>query len=94
MIIFYHDVIDLKTAVHDFDMEVVGHQGPCMATGPALSQNGAQPLEEIVPVAVVAKNPAPLDASRDDMVQCSRCVQSSLSWHTVQIAGGMFVVKR
>ena len=36
--------------------------------------NSAQPLKEIVPVAVVAKDFAPLDASHDDMVQCSRCV--------------------
>ena len=39
-----------------------------------LAQDDAQPLEEVVPVAGVAKDLAPLDASHDDMVQRSRCV--------------------
>jgi hypothetical protein len=55
-------------------MKVVGHQRQCKAGGPALDQVGAEPLGEVVLVAVIAKDIASLDAPHDDMVKCSRCV--------------------
>jgi hypothetical protein len=53
---------------------MVGHECPSIAGGAALAQDGAQPFEERVPIVVIVEDLASLDASDDDVVQCSRCV--------------------
>jgi hypothetical protein len=55
-------------------MKMVVHQRPCKTPGLAAPQSAAQPLQKIIAIGVVPENLPPLDASRDDMVQGTRCI--------------------
>jgi hypothetical protein len=55
-------------------VKVAGHQGPCETGSPALTQNGTQPVEEIISVVIVVEYLPPFDATHDDVMQRSRRV--------------------
>jgi hypothetical protein len=62
-------------------VDVVGHQRPCVAGGLGLIQDRLQPLEKIVAVGVLPKNPTALDATAHDMVQDTRGVDAGSKRH-------------
>jgi hypothetical protein len=65
-------------------MKVIGHQRPGETGGLALAKDTAQALQEIIPVSVVTEDLAPLDASNDDVMQGTGCVQSGFARHVVE----------
>jgi len=60
---------------------VVGHQRPCVAGGLGFTQDRLQPLEKIVAVGVLPKDPAALDTTANDMVQGTRGVDAGSARH-------------
>ena len=62
-------------------MEMVGNQSPGIAVGRCLDQDGAQPGDEIIPVRIIGKYGAALNATADDVVQGAGRVYAGLSGH-------------
>jgi hypothetical protein len=69
-----HDVRNRGKPGAQQKMKMVVHQCPCKTPGLAAPQSAAQPLQKIIAIGVVPENLPPLDASRDDMVQGTRCI--------------------
>jgi hypothetical protein len=57
-------------------MKMAGHQRPLKARRFRLFQDEPQVLQKTVTVPVILEYPATLDASRNDVVPCFRCVDA------------------
>ena len=62
-------------------VEVVEYQSPCVAESFGLTQNSLQPLEKIVAVGILPKDPAAFDAMANDMVQGTRGIDAGFTRH-------------
>jgi hypothetical protein len=62
-------------------VEVVGQQGPSVTGGVGVTQEPPQPLDEIVATGIAPKNLAALDASANDMVPGTGCIDVSFERH-------------
>jgi hypothetical protein len=62
-------------------VEVVGQQGPSVTGAVGVTQEPPQPLDEIVAAGIAPKNLAALDASANDMVQRTGCIDVCFVWH-------------
>jgi hypothetical protein len=62
-------------------VEVLGQQGPSVTGAVGVTQGHPQPLDEIVAAGIAPKNLAALDASANDMVQGTGCIDVCFAWH-------------
>jgi hypothetical protein len=58
-------------------MEMIRHEGPGVTGGPCLSENMTEPAEKILPIRVIAVNPAALNPTADNMLQSSGGIDAS-----------------
>ena len=62
-------------------MEMVGNECPGKTACGGLRQNGSKPFDKMIPVGIIKEDPPPLNSTTYDVVQCTRCVNASLSCH-------------
>jgi hypothetical protein len=63
------------------NVEMVGHQNPCITWGLGFTQDNLQPLEKIVAVRVLPKDLAAFDTTANDIVQCTRGIDAGSAMH-------------
>jgi len=76
-----HDPCDGGVSGSQQQVEVVGHQSPCVAGGLGFTQDRLQPLEKVVAVGVLPKDLAALDTTANDMVQSTRGIDAGSARH-------------
>jgi hypothetical protein len=62
-------------------VEMVRHEGPCVAGGSRLSENLTEPAEKILPVQVIPVNTAALNPTADNMLQRSGGINAGSARH-------------
>lgn len=67
-------------------VEMVGHQRPCVTGRLGFNQNRLKPFEEIIPVEISPKNSPPLYSPANDMVQRTSSINASFAWHVALIS--------
>jgi hypothetical protein len=78
---FPHQIPKGSIACADKQMDVVGHQHPCIT--PAASQRKIlfKPIKKVIMVTVVKKDILAIQASGDDMMNRTGDIESSVSRH-------------
>jgi hypothetical protein len=77
-----HDLRDGGVSGSQQQVEVVGHQSPCVTGGLGCAQDRLQPREEVVAVGVLPKDLTALDTTANDMVQGTRGIDTGSARHS------------
>ena len=67
-----------KTGTHE-DVYMVGYYRPCKTIGMRFIQHLAEPVYKGVAIGIVPKDFSAFDSMHDDMVKCTRSINSSFS---------------
>ena len=87
-----HDGGDGHGACTQQKMKMIRDECPGKTAGGCVNQNFAEPLDKAVTVNVIPENAFPLNPSANNMVQCTRRIDASFTWHPANIAVGIITV--
>ncbi len=78
-----HDRRNSIFAAFKENMDMIGHQDPCVYFAVSCCDIFRKPLHECMLVMIVLKDWRPVYSPDDDVVQCSGCVKAGASGHDV-----------
>ena len=76
-----HDHRNRRGPRPDKQMEMVGNECPGKTACGGLRQNSSKPFHKMIPVGIIKENLPPLNSTAYDVVQCTGCINASLSCH-------------